>query len=109
MKNREHRKGKVKGMKKVYELKNAHIELKRKEDIYKGITTDQDWFEPTLIATFDDKEEALSELSINTSYIRRGTRNLVIFEEYYVEEAIYDEEGDWIGGGDILDYSDLNE
>jgi hypothetical protein len=33
--------------------------------------------------------------------------NYVLITEYYIEEAEYNEDGDWIGGGDIWEYSKL--
>lgn len=95
-------------MKKVYELRKAHVELKNKEMIYEGIVVDQCDYESDLIESFESSEEALKKLSTFKSEAWTGASNLVIFQEYYVEEAIYDEDDEWIGGGDILEFSHYN-
>ena len=67
--------------------------------------------EPELIGSFEDKEEALAELRKYESDIRTfrtaiGTMYLVT--EFYVEENTYDDDGDFIEGGDIWDYSQMD-
>ena len=98
---------------KRYELKKNTREMsfKERKEICEGCTLDQRDMEPELIGSFEDKEEALAELRKYESDVRTfrtavGTMYLVT--EFYVEENIYDEDGDFVEGGDILDYSKMD-
>lgn len=95
-----------------FELKENSREVKYKErfEIAEGCTQFQESSEPVLIKTFDTKEEALEELKNYKSSIREFSANTgTCYEvtEYYVEEAEYDEDGDWIAGGDIWGFSKM--
>lgn len=95
-----------------YELRENSREVKYKErfEITKGCTQFQESSEPVLIKTFGTKEEALEELKNYKSSIREFSANTgTCYEvtEYYVEEAEYDEDGDWIAGGDIWGFSKM--
>ena len=93
---------------KKYELKSATVEVRKWCDIKEGCTQDDQ--HPHLIKSFDDKEEALEELKKYETTVRTlsdalGTYYLV--EEFYVDEHEYDEDGEWIGGGDVWEYSKI--
>ena len=97
----------------IYELKKNTREMsfKERKEIREGCTLDQRDMEPELIASYEDKEEALAELRKYRSDIRSfstavGTMYLVT--EFYVEENTYDEDGKFVEGGDIWDYSEMN-
>ena len=95
-----------------YELRSASVEVRKFSDIKEGCTCsvdlqNQDYF---LIKSYDDKEEALKELkkyntTISTLSDHLGRYYLV--EEFFVEENEYDEDGDWISGGDIWEFSKI--
>lgn len=96
-----------------FELKECTREIKYKErfEIAAGCTANQDDCESKLIKSFDSKEDALEELKnykteINSFSSNTGTRYNVT--EYFVEEAEYDEDGDWIAGGDIWGFSEMS-
>ena len=96
-----------------YELKKNTREMsfKERKEIREGCTLDQRDMEPELVASFEDKEEALAELRKHRSDIRSfstavGTMYLVT--EFYVEENTYDEDGGFVEGGDIWDYSEMD-
>lgn len=63
-----------------------------------------------MIKPFENKEDALRELKkyqseIRTIYGNAGKGYSVT--EYYVEENEYDEDGEWIGGGDVWEFSKM--
>ena len=95
-----------------FELKECTREIKYKErfEIAAGCTANQDDCESKLIKSFDSKEDALEELKnykteINSFSSNTGTRYNVT--EYYVEENEYDEDGDWVAGGDVWEFSKM--
>lgn len=78
------------------------------KNYYEGCTVDRDDINPEVIKTFDNKDEALKELqNYNTSVTE--FRNYYLVEEYYVEEQIQDEDGEFVDGGDIWEYSKVKE
>lgn len=88
----------------------VEISYKNRSEIKEGCTINQDNQEPELIKSFDVKEEALEALKDYKSEVidlsgGAGTYYSVI--EYYVEEHVYDEEGDLIDFGDIWEFSEL--
>ena len=94
----------------VYELKKNTKEIiyKNRKEISEGCTTDAP--EPEVINSFEKKDDALRELKNFKSEVQRlsgpaGTYFSVT--EYCVEENEYDEDGEWIGGGDIWEISKL--
>ena len=92
---------------KKYELRKAACEVKKSE-IKKGCTLYA--VESKLIQSFDDKRKALEMLKAYKPRIDRFSTpigQLYAVEEYRIEEAEYDSEGEWIGGGDIWDFSEL--
>ena len=95
---------------KKYELKMNSVEVK-KEDVREGCAAVDDMnAQPTLIKSFESKEEALEELKKHNTEIYSisavvGTVYNVT--EYYVEENEYDEDGEWISGGDVWEISKM--
>ena len=91
---------------KKYELKKGTKELK-KEDLHqmKGLCVDS---EETL-ASFESKEDALKALkSYKTSIFETGNAvNYFCVEQYFIEENEYDDDSEWIDGGDVLSYTDI--
>lgn len=62
-----------------------------------------------VIKTFDTALEALEALKGYKSDICKVGNAITCYcvEQYYIEESECDEEGEWIDGGDILDYTPL--
>lgn len=91
-----------------YELKWESGEFYSRKDIHEGCTVDRRGdHEPVTIGVFPDVETALRELGKYKSEFleMNNTVYYVAYTEYYVEVAEYDEDGEWIGGGDILTFS----
>lgn len=98
-----------------YELRKKSVEIlyKDRNDIVEGVTSAFDECDSELITTFGefDLNEAKNKLSEYKTNIRElsgnaGTYYLV--EEYYIEENEYDEDDEWVTGGDIVEFSKIN-
>ena len=101
------KKGVMKMAKKFDLLKNTiSISYKNEKKIAPGCTLDQDWADPEKVKSFDNKEDAPSELKNYESEIRYSSGYYHV-TEYYVEEYECDEDGEFIEGGDIWDFSQM--
>lgn len=94
-----------------YEIKKGYEEVRWKDrkKIMPGIATQTE--EPELIAVFDTLEEAKEELKKYESIIwllSGGAGAYYGIWEYYIEENEYDEDGDWIDGGSIWEFSKMD-
>ncbi len=100
-----------KRMKKCELFKNTvEINWRDKGKIVEGCTIGQGDCDPELLASFDNKDEALEALKKYKSNIRELSGNLGKYyeiTEYYIQENIYDEEGTFIEGGDIWEFSQM--
>lgn len=105
---------KEQGKMKRFEIRKESVEInyKNRFDIKEGITLqDVDCVHnPELIETFETLEKAREALkkyktSIRTFKATLGTIFLVT--EYYIEENVYDEDGEWIEGGDVFDFTPM--
>lgn len=94
-----------KAMKK-YELKKCSREIIGLENIYAGCTVDSDNYDPEILKSFLEKEDALETLKEYKTNIQKLSSSYRV-TEYYVEEAEYDEDNEWISGGDIWEFSNL--
>ena len=97
---------------KKFELMKNDIEInwRDKDKIVEGCTLIQGDCDPELIKSFDNKDEALEELKNYKSDIRELKGNLgTYFEvtEYYIVENTYDEDGDFVEGGDVWEFSQM--
>lgn len=95
-----------------YELKENTREIKYadRKEIQEGCTLNQDFCEPTVVKSFLDKKEALDalkEYETSISEVHAGRNSYFKVVEYYVEENVYDSEGEWIGGGDVWGFSHM--
>lgn len=95
-----------------YEIKKATREFKgykNRHKIREGCTVvaEGDIFDE-IVKSFDSKDEALNALKAYTSTIDISG-DLYEVTEYYVEENEYDEDGEWIDGGGIWEFSPLPE
>ncbi len=98
-------------MKRYDLIKNTReISYKDRDEVCQGCTLDQMDQEPETLKSFDDKDEALEALKKYQSEISKlggGAGTYYIITEYYVQINEYDEDGDWIGGGDVLDFAEM--
>lgn len=86
------------------------ISYKDRHEIKEGCTLDQSNQEPKIIKSFDGKDEALEALKSYQSDIQKlsgGAGPYYSVTEYYVEENEYDENGDWVSGGDVWEFSKM--
>ncbi|MBD5543745.1 MAG: hypothetical protein HDR01_05775 [Lachnospiraceae bacterium] len=95
-----------------YEIRKntREISYKKRAEIKEGCTLEQDNQEPEIIKSFDNKGEALSELKQYKSDICKlsgGAGTYYAVTEYYVEENEYDEDGEWVSGGDVWEFSKM--
>lgn len=97
-----------------YEIRKntKEISCKKRVEIKAGCTLDQENQDPEIIKAFDDKEEALNELKQYKSEICKlsgGAGSYYLVTEYYVEENGYDEDCEWVSGGDVWAFSEMPE
>ena len=95
---------------KKYELvkRSAEINWKERKTIAPGCTMNDP--ESEKIKEFESLEEAQKELKNYKSDIHKMSGNIgTLYEvtEYMIEENEYDEENEWISGGDVWDFSDM--
>jgi hypothetical protein len=99
-----------------YNLVEESVEIKfsEREKIKTGCTTNQpgDRY-PKIIKKFTEKEEALDELKKYKSTVRGDLQNhgisYYLVTEYYVEEIEVDEDGEFVDGGGIWEFSEMPE
>ena len=93
---------------KVFEIYNASTELKFNEvkKLRAGVTQEQADIYADKISVHETLEEAREMLKAYSTTIQKFPSNRVIsVNEYYIEENEYDEDGDWISGGDIWEFT----
>ena len=81
-----------------------------REKIKKGCTRNEDSNQNPEITSFFRKEDALEALKDCKSEIQEMSSHGIIYfkvTEFHVEENVYDRDGDWIRGGDVLDFSEM--
>lgn len=96
-----------------YEVRRNSIEIpwKKRREIKEGITTMSDFQAPEIIESFDNLEEAQAALQKYSSSIAEmsgATGTYYSVTEYYIEENTYDEDGEWLEGGDVWEVSKLS-
>ena len=99
---------------KKYEIMKSYREIsyKNRDEIREGCTMEQADQEPEMMESFDSLEaarEALKKYQSEVEELRGGAGTFFGVTEYYIQNAEYDEDGDWIGGGDVWDFSPLPE
>ena len=97
-----------------FELRKNNVEIsyKNRSEIMEGCTLNQDNQDPIIIKSFDNKDDALFELQNYTTDVRKlsgGAGSYYSITEYYIEENTYNENGEWIEGGDVLEFSEIGE
>ena len=94
---------------KKYELKKNTVEIKKK-DLAHGCAVDDLNADPKIIKSFDSKEDALKELKKYKTDVYEFSSpigTMCDVTEYYVEENEYDEDNEWISGGDVWEISEI--
>lgn len=98
---------------KKFELRKNTLEVAYKDrvNIRKGCTVDVEGDQyPVIITPFYNKEDALESLKAYTSEILKIKGNTGAYyrvTEYYVEENVYNEEGEWMSGGEVLEFAEM--
>ena len=97
---------------KKFELKRATAEVKNLEDVKRGCTLKGIDVNDEVIESFENETTALEELKEYKSTARKikgyGWNNTYYdVTEYYIEENSYDEDGEWLEGGDISMFSNI--
>lgn len=93
-----------------YELRWETIEVYSTKNIRQGIVVSQNGdTDPQIIKTFDTKEEALTALNAYHTEIRELSHHRRYWEvkEYYIEENTYDQDGEYVKGGDVWGISNI--
>lgn len=97
---------------KKYEVKENTIEVnyKNRKSIKAGVSLESENQDPVTIVSCETLEEAQEELKKLKTDIKENHYNTTFYTvtEYYIEENEYDEDGDWVTGGDIYDFSEMN-
>ena len=97
--------GEKNNMKKYEIMKNsAEFNWKHRKEITTGCTMDD--VEPEKIAEFKKLEEAEEELKKYKTEISESG-GMFSVTEYMIRENEYDEDGEWISGGDVWDFSKM--
>lgn len=92
-------------MKKYEIMKNsAEFNWKHRKEITTGCTMDD--VEPEKIGEFEELEEAEEELKKHKTEISESG-GLFSVTEYMIQENEYDEDGEWISGGDVWAFSKM--
>lgn len=98
-------------MKKFEIIQNyKEINWRNKHEIEEGCTTKQDNQQAKILKSFDNKNEALQELwkyRTDIAEYSGSAGTYYAITEYYVEENIYNKDGEWVEGGDIWEYSKM--
>lgn len=99
-----------------FEIRENSMEVSwsNRHKITQGCTVNNDNTQqyPEILESFDNEYDAVKELSKYNSTVeemRGNTGTYYIVTEYYVEENEYDEDGEWVGGGDIVTFAKLPE
>ena len=93
-------------------LRNSRvIPYKDRHEITEGCTLDQRDQEPILIRPFPNKGEALEALKQYSSEIAReknsAGKSFYLFTEYYVQESVYDAEGNFLESPNIWAFTPM--
>lgn len=100
----------------VYELRKIREEIPlsyiKKYGEIEGVTVNYAYergnLESEVIEMYNDLDAAKAELDHYTSsvtLVQGSTKKFYVVEEYYIEENLYNADGDWIDGGDIIEFS----
>ena len=95
---------------KKFEIRKASAEIRNRLDIAEGCARAIDE-EPETMNTYDSIEEArkfLAGLKTSISELSSPIGRYYLVEEFYIEENEYDEDGDWVSGGDVWQFSPIN-
>lgn len=91
-------------------IKNRReISYNDRAEIREGCTLEQADQEPERLESFDNLEAAREALKRYKSKVEKlsGAGTFFSVTEYYIQDAEYDDCGDWIGGGDVWDFAGM--
>ena len=91
---------------KMYEIVKRVIELDNLSEVMQGVTQDKENID--ILERFTDKQEAIDFLELNYTSEFDIVGRKVIFTEYLIEENVYNECDDWLSGGDLVEFADIN-
>lgn len=94
---------------KKYEIKRNTAELNKKSEVREGVTIEQDNQDPEVLESFDTIEEARKTLKNYKSSCEKVEGYHAAFyrvTEIYIEENVYDEDDEWIDGGDVWAFAE---
>lgn len=97
---------------KKYEIRKSSIEVswKKRKEIKEGIILTSEERESEVVVSLDTLEEAKTKLQKYKSSIKElsgGAGTYYLVEEFFIEENSYDEDGEWVEGGDIWEFSKM--
>lgn len=95
-----------------FEIRKDSVEVswKNRKTIRKGMVIDSDNQNPELINSYDTLEEASKAIKNYNTTIRElsgGAGKYYLLEEYYIEENVYDEEGEFLRCDGIWEFSKI--
>ena len=94
-----------------YEIKKNNGQFREENEAVEGRTLQQRDQEPEVLEVFDTLEEAREALKKYKGSVEH-VRNVVPFypvTEFYIEQNEYDENREWISGGDVWDFAEREE
>lgn len=96
----------------IYELRKATCEIRYKDrkEIKEGCTLNVMDQDPEIIKPFADKDEAIGALKEYETQIWELSGSAGRYyrvTEYYIEGNEYDKDGEWRGGGEVYEMSDM--
>lgn len=95
-----------------YEIRRNDCQVRKESETEEGCTLQQRDQEPEIMKSYDtlaEAKEALKKYKGSVEYIR-DTVSFFQVVEYYIEQNEYDEDGEWVSGGDVWDFAprDIN-
>ena len=95
--------------KKLYEIKTYEGEFNYKErnEIVTGCAVNIDCSDPETLERFETLEEAKEAFKKYETVINGGYSGVAWVKEYWIEENVYDEDDEFVEGGDVIDVTEL--
>lgn len=86
-----------------YEIKKNDCQVRKESETLEGCTLQQRDQMPEVLESYDildEAREALKKYKGSVEYIKDIVSFFQIVE-YYIEQNEYDEDGEWVSGGDV--------
>lgn len=94
-----------------YEIKRNDCQVRKESETEEGCTLQQRNQMPEVLESYNTLEEAREELKKykgSVEYIKDVVPYFQVVE-YYIEQNEYDEDDEWISGGDVWDFAEREE